>query len=116
MKNLINSIKYSLKNKNSYLLGICLGMQLLLEKSEEGNMNGLGLIEGKVIKFKPISISHKVPHMGWNTINILNENIFFSNNDINRYYFVHSYYAKCKNEKNVLAKSSYIIDFDSVIY
>ena len=114
--NLIDAIKTSVASGDTYLLGICLGMQMLLENSEEGNLNGIGLIEGSVIKFRPTEKSEKVPHMGWNSIKIKDDNILFNKNDLNRYYFVHSYYAKCKNEKNVLAKSSYILEFDAAIY
>ena len=49
-------------------LGICLGMQLLADSSEEGSLNGLGLIRGRVVRFRPSDPSVKVPHMGWNTV------------------------------------------------
>lgn len=118
MKNLINSgydilIKKAVQNKCN-LLGICLGMQLLLDRSEEGFMNGLGLIPGNVKKF--ISEKNiKVPHMAWNTVNVINSNSLFENLDNNRFYFVHSYYASCTNSSSVIGRTNYINEFDSVI-
>jgi len=113
--NLIKSIKKAVFINKSHLLGICLGMQLLLDSSEEGSLMGLSLIEGNVLKFNPTQNNYKVPHMGWNTVNVKKENYFIKKDEINRYYFVHSYYVKCKHQKNVLAKSFYILNFDSVI-
>ena len=113
--NLIKSIKKAVLLNKSHLLGICLGMQLLLDSSEEGSLMGLGLIEGEVLKFNTPKNDFKVPHMGWNTVNIQKENYFIKKGELNRYYFVHSYYVKCKHEQNVIAKSSYILNFDSVI-
>lgn len=99
--------------KKSKLLGICLGMQLLLDYSEEGDCEGLGFIKGNVYKFKNINLN--VPHMGWNTIRLNNymKEIFYKENA--RYYFVHSYYVKCKYEKDIMATTEYGIKFHSAI-
>lgn len=113
--NLLEAIKESISSGDTYLLGICLGMQLLLEKSQEGDLDGLGLIKGEVIRFKPANVHDKVPHMGWNNINVLQNNPLVDVNDINRFYFVHSYYAKCSQAFNSVAKTRYINDFDSII-
>ncbi|MCF8340939.1 MAG: imidazole glycerol phosphate synthase subunit HisH [Chitinophagaceae bacterium] len=120
MKNLIEKgfdklIKEAVFQNNCKLLGICLGMQLLLDNSEEGTMNGLGLIPGNVVKFRPQS-HDKVPHMTWNTVNIINPHILFTNLQNNRFYFVHSYFASCKNSQNVIGRTNYINEFDSVIF
>ena len=80
--------------KKKYLIGICLGMQILLERSEEGNEKGLCLIPGKVIKFEKNII--KVPHMGWNILNKCKES--FSTLENMKFYFAHSYFAECKEE------------------
>ena len=99
------------------ILGICLGMQLLLSYSEEGNCNGLNFIPGKVKKFSSELIGDlKVPHMGWDYILENNESLLINNlSDNPRFYFVHSYYAICDNNKNCIAKTDYGIKFDSIV-
>lgn len=79
------------------LLGICLGMQLLFEKSfEYGEHEGLGLIKGSVLPLKDYACGLKIPHMGWNDLKILDDNPIFKNIKQGDYvYFVHSYFAKC---------------------
>jgi glutamine amidotransferase len=94
------------------LLGICLGMQLLMETSEEfGHHNGLSLVKGHVHKFPPTSngTAVKVPHMGWDTININNKEhpAVFGFQDKTDVYFVHSYYVRLSNPKNELTSSEY---------
>ncbi len=80
--------------KGKPYLGICLGLQILFSESEEfGSHKGLGLIKGRVVKFKP-DTEHKVPHMGWNTIDLQKECPFFQGiADGSFFYFVHSYYV-----------------------
>ena len=72
------------------VLGICLGMQLLFEKTEEGNVKGLGIIKGYVKKF---SEKVKVPQMGWNTLENLESKLFNNINEGEYMYLVHSYYV-----------------------
>ena len=72
------------------ILGICLGMQLLFEKTDEGNVKGLGIIKGNVKKF---SDKVKVPQMGWNTLEGLQSKLFKNINEGEYMYLVHSYYA-----------------------
>jgi len=87
------------------LLGICLGMQLLFEQSEEyGIHQGLGLLEGEVIRFKG---DFKIPHMGWNKLQFLQDSPLFLNLTEGHVYFVHSYHALPKNEANLLATGDY---------
>lgn len=95
------------------LLGICLGMQLLLEKSEEfGLTSGLALIEGKVIKF-PLqsSISLKLPHIAWSQIHhsqsTQENSLFFDISNATDMYFVHNYIVVPKDKENILSLSSY---------
>jgi glutamine amidotransferase len=104
-----------IKEKKPFL-GICLGMQILFEKSEEGVLPGLCWIEGDVKRFdfKSLDAGHqfKVPHMGWNQIKPLsNKNLFKNLEDAPRFYFVHSYHVNCANELDVLATSNYGYDF-----
>jgi glutamine amidotransferase len=103
-------------NTGRPVLGVCLGMQLLFEKSEEFGMhNGLGIIEGKVVKFDKSRIKeHKIPHMGWNKMFFIKSSPLF--NDLNNpyLYFVHSYHAVC-DEKYVIGKTLYGYEFVSAV-
>ena len=97
------------------VLGICLGMQLLTKSSEEGKLDGFGWIDAKTIRFPSGDL--KVPHMGWNLVEsfepcLLNQQMLPES----RFYFVHSYYVKVKNEKNSMFKTTYGIKFDSGIF
>ena len=102
------------------LLGICLGMQLLTNSSEEGIEKGLALIPAKTISFKNSftknRINQRIPHMGWNDVRVEQEN-YLTKNLIksSRFYFVHSYYVKCSNKENSLMTSNHGFDFDSAI-
>lgn len=97
------------------ILGICLGMQLLTNSSEEGKLPGLGLIDAEVLRFES-GEGLKVPHMGWNYIQVNQKNNLIQEVGKQRFYFVHSYYVKCKNDKNILAKTQYGQIFHSAIY
>jgi glutamine amidotransferase len=98
------------------LLGICLGMQLLTKKSEEGLKPGLGWIDAETVKFNlDPSLKLKVPHMGWNYIKVLNQNPLIEMESKSRFYFVHSYYVKCKDESQSIATSDFGIDFTCMI-
>jgi imidazole glycerol-phosphate synthase subunit HisH len=105
-------------NKRVPILGICLGMQLLMEGSEEGKLDGFGWIKGKAWHFKGrIPSSHKVPHMGWNDITITNQNSLTKgfNGEI-RFYFVHSYYVKVDNPAHSMMNCSYGLEFDAAVH
>ena len=98
-----------------YLLGVCLGMQLLFESSEEfGEHKGLGLIEGSVVYFDKKRVKgHKIPHMGWNKL--FNKNSPLFKELKNPYlYFVHSLHVVC-NEKYVIGKTIYGYEFTSAV-
>ena len=100
------------------LLGICLGMQLLFESSEEfGTTKGLGLIPGKVIAFNEEKFDHplKVPHMGWNELFVQKETPLFNDLDKDFYlYFVHSFHAVCE-DKYTIGKTHYGYAFVSAV-
>jgi glutamine amidotransferase len=105
---------YNFIDTKKPFLGICVGLQLLFEKSFEfGEHEGLGIIEGDVKKF-PDKIGYPVPHMGWNSIEIKGKNPIFKDiEDGSYFYFVHSYYAKAKS--NELSSTDYVVDFTSSI-
>ncbi len=99
------------------LLGICLGMQLLAEGSEEGVLPGLGLIRGKVKQFV-LPSGYKVPHMGWNTVDYNRESPLFAGfegfEEV-RFYFVHSYHFVCADERYVNGRTDYGSAFTSAV-
>ena len=94
------------------ILGVCLGAQLMLESSEEGEIPGLGWIRGRAVRFKATE-NLKVPHMGWNTLsNMENCNLFKNMPKYPpRFYFVHSYYFKLVNREDLSSESHYGIPF-----
>lgn len=96
-------------SRGAQLLGICLGMQLLCDGSEEGTAKGLGLIKGRARRLEPHNGSRiKVPHIGWTVTEPLERSgLFRSAQEELRYYFVHSYAVVCENEKDVLARVDY---------
>ena len=103
-------------NSKKPLLGICLGMQLLFESSEEfGYTKGLGLIEGKVVKFDKSKMGSdlKIPHMGWNKI-VNKDNPLFKNLQNPYLYFVHSYHV-ITDDKYTIATTNYGYDFVSAV-
>ena len=100
-----------LKNKTP-VLGICLGMQLMTKKSEEGGGKGLGWIDAEVVSFS-FKNSMKVPHMGWNYVLTRKDVDLFESKSNDRFYFVHSYYVICKNNEDILTTTNYGIDFTS---
>ena len=97
------------------ILGICLGMQLLAESSEEGALPGLGLIAGKVVKFSNTA-RHRVPHMGWNKLKVLSDNLLLEGvEEDHRFYFSHSYYFQPEDSQTAIAATDYGLNFTSVI-
>lgn len=91
------------------LLGICLGMQLLFDRSDESDgVEGLGILKGDILKI-PDSSQHKIPHMGWNSLDIKPGAKLFRGIENGAYvYFVHSYYLKAQDEGMVAASTEYI--------
>ncbi|NOZ64053.1 MAG: imidazole glycerol phosphate synthase subunit HisH [Caldiserica bacterium] len=120
---LVEPLKKKIEEGTPFL-GICLGLQLLFEWSEEGNVAGLSIIPGKVKKFLPTP-GLKIPHMGWNNIKLtppgerqdspLTAKIFREIPDNSYFYFVHSYYVEPDEEKIISSTTPYGIDFTSSI-
>jgi glutamine amidotransferase len=103
------------------ILGICLGTQVVMERSEENQTQCLGLIKGEVLRF-PEAISEtdgrrlKVPHMGWNRVNHKREHPLFRAIDPqSEFYFVHSYFPTPRDDGNLLGETFYGIPFASVL-
>ncbi len=95
------------------VLGICLGMEMFFEKSEEGREQGLGVINGEVII---LPNTMKVPHMGWNNLEIKQQNNFLEGVDDGSWvYFVHSYMIKAKETELIVANTDYGIKVPAII-
>ncbi|NNU84944.1 imidazole glycerol phosphate synthase subunit HisH [Geobacillus sp. BMUD] len=101
------------------LLGICLGMQLLFDESEEnGPTEGLGLLRGRVVRFPGVTKAgepYKVPHMGWNQLRFHRPSPLLDGVEEGHVYFVHSYYVVPGDEEVVLASSEYDVDVPAVV-
>lgn len=105
------------------ILGICLGMQLLTNGSDEGKLPGLGWIDAYTHRFSFEKADKiKVPHMGWNEVHLSQASLLttglcdlVTSPDNPRFYFVHSYYVKVKNQSNSILKTNYGHEFDSAI-
>ena len=96
-------------------LGICLGMQLLLDSSEEGELPGLGVIPGSTHRFESAP-GLRIPHMGWNPVVMQREDTLVDGlEEANRFYFVHSYRVVPANDEHTLGVTDYGVDFASMI-
>lgn len=122
MKNLVtlgwvDAIKQAVLNEKIPILGICLGMQLLADKSfEKGETEGLHLISGDIIRLEPKNGKERVPHIGWNELHFNQQSsIFTSINNDSDFYFVHSFYFNPKNKNDILAITPYCGDFISAV-
>ena len=114
---IIKPLNYMVLEKKTPVLGICLGMQLMAQSSEEGNTNGLGWLDAKVKKFNiQDKLNFKVPQMGWNTISInKNSYLMIGILDESEFYFIHSFYIKCNDENDILNKTVYETEFVSAV-
>lgn len=102
--------------KKTPFLGICLGLQLLFEQSEESpGVKGLGILKGEILKIPPKE-GLKIPHMGWNSLQLQNHGRLFQNLQENPYvYFVHSYYLKAEDESIVKATADYSVSIHASV-
>ena len=101
------------------ILGICVGMQILADSSEEGTRPGLGWIPGRVCAFKPElqAAGLPMPHMGWNDVHsVKNQRLFKGLETDARFYFLHSYFFECKKQENVAAVADYGMNFSCAVH
>lgn len=113
-----NMVEQLVIQENKPVLGICVGMQMLAKSSDEGDLPGLGWIDGKVKKFDLAAMPPEthLPHMGWNDVIPVAESGLFKGMDRDsRFYFLHSYYFKCNQQSNVLAVSDYGGNFSCAV-
>jgi glutamine amidotransferase len=114
---LVDILNRKVKLEKVPVLGICLGMQLLSNGSEEGALPGLGWIDGETVRFRfEDTVEYKIPHMGWNFVRQHKESKLFENMFSDpRFYFVHSYFFRANIEKDVLLSTTYEIEFTSAV-
>ena len=114
---LIDIIKKKVLVDKTPIMGICLGMQLLINGSEEGDLEGFGFIDAEAKKFNFGNLDEilPIPHMGWNKTDVKKASkLYKDNNDNNRrFYFVHSYAVECKNKGDILTTTNYGYSFVS---
>ena len=112
---LIDILNNKVLRENTPIFGICLGMQLMTEGSEEGNAKGLGWIKGntKLFKFDGINTDLPVPNVGWREINIIIKNEKYSKGirSDDKFYFTHSYYINCEDKNDISSTSYYGFEF-----
>jgi glutamine amidotransferase len=100
------------------VIGICVGMQMMGNRSDEGKLEGLKWIDSEILKFDENLIQQrtKLPHMGWNDVAPINNHPLFIGLEKDAiFYFLHSFYFKCKNETESIATSEYGISFSSAV-
>lgn len=105
-------------DKKVPVIGICVGMQMMGNRSDEGKLEGLKWIDSEILKFDESLIQQrtKLPHMGWNDVTPVNNHPLFIGLEKDAiFYFLHTFYFKCKNEKESIAISNYGISFSSAV-
>lgn len=115
--NLLDTLNEAVLVKRKPILGICLGMQLLAKRSEEGGGEGLGWFEAEVVKFDVSDkLKYKIPHMGWNQVLIKKSSPLMKNvAEMSEFYFVHSYHVKIENDADTLNETEFDYVFPSAI-
>jgi glutamine amidotransferase len=113
-----NQLEDLVMGKQVPALGICVGMQILSNGSDEGELPGLGWVPGRVKKFDKALLpdSPKLPHLGWNSIKLERTTPILQDVDVDYgFYFIHSYYFACNNPEDVLAITEYGVSFTSAV-
>ena len=106
-------------DKKVPVLGVCVGMQIMADSSEEGTMAGLGWVSGKVRKIDATQLNHKptIPHMGWNQVQPKKDMEVFAGIDYEQgFYFLHSYYFSADNTHDILAVADYAGEFSCAVH
>jgi len=106
--------------KHVPVLGICVGMQMMANSSDEGELAGLGWINGNVKKIDNSTLLHSknypLPHMGWNNVELKSDEPLFKNFESSpEFYFLHSYYFECEEETNIIGTADYGLKFSCIV-
>jgi glutamine amidotransferase len=112
----VDALNHRVLRDKAPILGVCLGMQLFGQASEEGQEPGLGWLDATTVRFRfdQAAEALKVPHMGWNCIRTTQPSEFFpETTDLRRFYFVHSYHLQCRDSRDVLSVTRYGTEFVS---
>ena len=115
---MFDNINELVLEKKIPVLGICVGVQLMTNSSDEGNLKGLGWINAEVKKFDEAKMTHRVslPHMGWNDVYPTKSSKLFNELETkSRFYFLHSYFFDAQEKSDVAATAHYGFDFDAVV-
>jgi glutamine amidotransferase len=118
LSGLLPALSEMILERQTPVLAICLGMQLLTRGSQEGREVGLGWLPGETVRFEPQGSTRgiKVPHMGWNSVAIRKPSrLFLGLEEEARFYFVHSFHVQCDREEDILATTSHGHNFVSAI-
>lgn len=113
-KRLIEVLNYKVLEEKTPILGICLGMQLLTNHSEEGDAEGLKWIDARIVKFNFSNMTeqYKIPNMGWHHVMPKKQHALFNGyHEVPKFYFVHSFYCKCTSSENELATAHYGLEY-----
>lgn len=115
--NLLDALNETVCTRRAPILGICLGMQLMASRSEEGGVSGLGWVAGDVVRFRPAdALAFKVPHVGWNQISLAKESVLMKDiPESSEFYFVHAYHLKPAAAADVLNETDYERRFISAV-
>lgn len=114
-KSFISTLNYLAKDKKIPILGICVGMQIMATRSEEGLKQGFGWIDAEVKKFKFSKESFPIPHMGWNELENVKTNKLTKGLDNEKFYFLHSYFFHCSKNEDIISETDYGKKFSSVV-
>jgi len=106
--------------RNIPVIGICVGMQMMAESSDEGQLKGLGWIKGSVKKFNQLNLLNNkqlpLPHMGWNNVQLISEEPLFKGFEgFPEFYYLHSYYFECQDKKSSIGIADYGIKFSCIV-
>jgi glutamine amidotransferase len=115
-RNLIQTLNEEVLEKGKPILGICLGMQLFTNSSEEGNATGLGWVDAETVEFSfpEEEKKYRIPHIGWNSLNLgAPTSLYDGISEDPSFYFVHSYYVKSNSQGDVAASTEYGLSFTS---
>ena len=114
---LLDALNEAVLIKRKPVMGICLGMELMAEASEEGDTPGLQWLDAEAVRFKSsASARHKVPHMGWNRIQIKKASALMKDvDDRSEFYFAHSYHLKINDRSDLMSETEYGVSFPSAV-